>query len=268
MKYKNLQSGFTIVELLIGLLAASIVTYAAMSLYITQHKQMIVQDQVADVQSNIRSAATVIADAVRMAGYNVPGGITSIETFNSNPDSILVTYDSGKLDDVELTHDMTQYTSDLTCQDQDISALQEYETIYIYDPVGEVGEFLEVSRILEGPARIRHDAPLSRIYLTGTKVLSLVSTRFYIDQSNPDHPNLMIQTSNGTPSVFSENVVDLNFRYYLSSGAILNQTNAWKMIRMVEIDLVARTDQPDDEFFGGYRTRSFNLKAKVRNLGF
>ena len=75
MTNRKVQMGFTIIELLIGLLAASIVTYAAMSLYITQHKEMIVQDQVADMQANIRSAAMVIAEAVRMAGYNIKGGL-------------------------------------------------------------------------------------------------------------------------------------------------------------------------------------------------
>jgi prepilin-type N-terminal cleavage/methylation domain-containing protein len=90
------QRGFTLIEILIGLVAASLVTYAAMSLYITQHKEMVVQDQVADLQSNVRAAAEVIAKATRMAGYNVPGWILPIESSDSNPDTIVVTYDSGQ----------------------------------------------------------------------------------------------------------------------------------------------------------------------------
>lgn len=268
MTERKAQSGFTIVELLVGLLAAAVVTYAAMSLYITQHKEMIVQDQVSDVQSSIRAAATVIADAVRMAAYNVPNGITAIETYDTNPDSIVITYDSGKLVDVKLTNDMTQLSSDLTCQGYDLSNLQESESIYLYDAAADVGEFLVADRILEGPSRIRHTVDLSRVYPEGSEVISLIRVKFYVDQSNADHPNLMIQTYGSTPEVFSENVTDLDFRYYLSSGAILTQTNASKLIRMVEIDIVGRTDQPDEDFFEGYRTRSFSLKAKVRNLDF
>lgn len=262
------QSGFTIVELLVGLLAASVVTYAAMSLYLTQHKQMIVQDQVADVQNNIRAAAQVIAEAIRMAGYNVHGGISAIETCNSNPDTILITYDSGKLDDVELTHDMTQVSSDLTCQNYDISAIQENETIYIYDPAADVGELFTATRILEAPARIRHDLPLTRAYPIGSKISSLTRVRFFIDQSNPDHPNLMMQNFGSNPQVFAENVINLNFRYFLSSGAIVTQTSMPKLIRMVEIDIVGRTDTPDEDFITEYRTRNYSLKAKVRNLDF
>ena len=265
---RKLQSGFTIIELLIGLLAASIVTYAAMSLYITQHKELIVQDQISDMQANIRSAATVIAEAVRMAGYNVHGGMSAIETYNTNPDSIVITYDNGKLDGVKLSHDMTQVSSDLTCQDYDISNVQEGDELYIYDPVADAGEFFVVNRVLEAPARLRHDTPLNRTYPEDSEVISLSRVKFYVDQSDVDHPDLMMQNYGSNPSVFAENITDLNFRYFLTSGGVVTQTNTPSLIRMVEINLVGRTDQPDEDFAENYRTRDFTLRVKVRNLDF
>ena len=67
------RSGFTLVELLIGILMACIVVYAAMSLYVTQHKEMIVQEQVSDMQKNLRAALYFMEREIRMAGCDPTG---------------------------------------------------------------------------------------------------------------------------------------------------------------------------------------------------
>jgi hypothetical protein len=77
----------------------------------------------------------------------------------------------------------------------------------------------------------------------------------------------MFQSFGLDPVVFAENIIALNFRYYMENGSIVAQTASPQNIRMVEIEVVGRTDSPDDEFFTEYRTRSFNLRVKVRNLG-
>ena len=117
------RSGFTLVELLIGILMACIVVYAAMSLYVTQHKEMIVQEQVSDMQNNIRAAAEVIARAARMAGYNTPETMEAIETHNTNPDTIVITYDSGILEAVVLEYPMASVTADLRCDGHNLEEI-------------------------------------------------------------------------------------------------------------------------------------------------
>lgn len=229
---------------------------------------MVVQDQVADLQSNVRAAAEVIAKAARMAGHNVPVWIFPIESSDSNPDTIVITYDSGNLINVQLTMAMPQLTSDLVCQGHDLSNLPENSAVYIYDPADDQGEFILASRSMSAPARIRHDTmPLTRFYPVGSPIISMNRIRFYVDQSDSLHPNLMIQSFGLDPVVFAENIVALNFRYFMENGAIVTQTASPQNIRMVEIEVVGRTDLPDDEFFTDYRTRSFNLRVKVRNLG-
>lgn len=250
-----------------GLLAASIVTYSAMSLYITQHKQMIVQEQVADLQSNTRAAAELIARTVRKAGYNIMGNLSAIETCNSDPDTIVLTYDSGTLDGVCLCQTMPQPSSDLNCQDYDLSSLPENASVYIYDTLSGIGEMFVASRTLTVPSRIRPTAPLSRSYPVGSIIVGMNRIRFFIDRSNPDHPDLMIQNFGSVPEVFAEDIIDLNFRYFMADGSIVTQTAAPANIRMVEIDVVGRSGGPDDDFFSEYRTRSFSIRVKVRNLG-
>lgn len=261
------QRGFTLIELMIGMFIACIVSYAAMSLYITSHKEMIVQDQIADLQSNVRAAAEIMGKAARMAGNNVLGGVSAIETYDSNPDTIVITYDSGNLTAVELEQVMPQFSSDLNCQNHDLSGLRENASVYIYDTVADIGEFFVATRTLTAPSRIRHETmPLLRIYPVGSKVIQMNRVRFYIDGSNSDHPNLMFQSFGTNPVVFAENITDLNFRYFMENGSIVTQTASPKDIRMVEIDVIGRTDSPDDEFINDYRTRNFSLRVKVRNL--
>ena len=264
-KNKN-QAGFTIIELLVALLAASVVTYAAMSLYITQHKQMIVQEQITDMQNNVRAAAELIAKAARMAGYNIPITMNAIETYNSNPDTIVLTYDSGIIENTRLEQTMTSLTADLNCNGHNLTNLIEGSSVYIFDPDAEVGEFVLVTSVLSGPARIRHDLPVARLYPMGSKVISLNRVRFFVDQPDTLHSDLMIQTYGMTPQVFAENIIGLNFRYFLDNGSIVTQTATPEKIRMVEIDVVGRTASADEEFVTNYRTRNFTLRVKVRNL--
>ncbi|UCE65969.1 MAG: hypothetical protein JSU85_14115 [Candidatus Zixiibacteriota bacterium] len=266
MVRKKSQSGLTVVELLVGLIAGSVVMYAAMSLYISQHKQIIVQEQIADMQSNIRAATEVIARAVRNAGYNILGGLSAIETHNSNPDTIVITYDSGKLVNVRLEQAMPQTSSDLNCQDHDLSALPENASVYIYDTLANVGEFFLASRTMTAPSRIRPANPLSRIYPAGSIIISMNRVRFFIDRSISEHANLMLQSFGSNPEVFAENIIDLNFRYFMADGSIVTQTSTPENIRMVEIDVVGRTDLSDDDFITDYRARNFTLRVKVRNL--
>jgi len=265
MRNLRIQSGFTLIELLIGVLMASIVTYAAMSLYITQHKQMIVQDQIADMQANTRAAAEVIANAVRKAGMNAPKS-AAIGTADTNPDTISVMYDSGTLDDVQIEYAMPTTSAELRCDGHDLSGVAEEDWIYLYDPYTDVGEFLQVTHVQNSDHLQHNSMPTTRLYPAGTRVIKVNQIKFYIDQSNPDHPTLMLQTIGSQPQPFAENIIDLNFRYYLTSGAIVTQTNTPELIRMVEIDVVGRTDDPDAEFFTDYRTRNFTLRVKVRNL--
>ena len=262
----NNQRGFTILELLIGLLAASILSYAALSLYITQHKQMLVQDEIADMQDNLRASAEVLASTIRLAGLNAPKS-TAIEGHNSNPDTIAVNFDSSVLRNVKVSENIADASSDIYCVGSDLSGIIPDEYYYIFDPFTDTGEFFIVTGIMNSD-RIQHDTtPLSRLYPAGSRILKMNRIRFFVDRSDTSHTNLMMQTFGSEPQIFAENVANLNFRYFLNNGAIVDQTNTPDKIRLVEIDLEGRTASRDRALFNQYRTRNFTLRVNVRNLG-
>jgi prepilin-type N-terminal cleavage/methylation domain-containing protein len=64
------QKGITLIELLIALVICGMVAAGTYRLFIAQNKAYIVQDQVADVQQNIRSAMELMVRDLRMTGYD------------------------------------------------------------------------------------------------------------------------------------------------------------------------------------------------------
>ncbi len=261
-------AGFTLIELLIAVFLAAIVTSAAMAIYIAQHKQLIVQDEVTDMQANIRAAAVELTSKIRMAGYNVPEMIPSLEAKNTNPDTIIVTYDGGGLQDVTIEHQMPLPSAELRCDGHDISGLHDNDWVYIWDPFNERGEFFLVSHVQVAACHIQHNTmPLIRCYPAGSMLIMLNQFKYYIDNSDADHPNLMVWTPQTGAQVFAENITDLNFQYVLASGQIVDTFADEDMVREVIITLDARTDKQDLEFHTGYRTRDLDTRVKVRNLG-
>ena len=92
----NSQQGFTLVELMVTLVIAFIVTGAAYAAYVVQQKNYTTQEQVAEIQQNLRIGVEIMTREMRMAGYD--------PTF------------SGKYGIVEATADRLKFTTDL-CED-------------------------------------------------------------------------------------------------------------------------------------------------------
>lgn len=272
MLHVNLRSdasrGFTIIELLIAVLLAGIVTSAAMGIYITQHKQLLVQDEISDMQASIRAAAVELSTQIRMAGYNVPEGIPELEAYNTNPDTIVVTYDAGNLEDVQIEHQMPNPSAELRCDGHDLTGINDGDWVFIYNPESDSGEFFEITEVQYASSHIQHRTmALSRAYPAGSWIVKLNRFKFYIDNSDSAHPNLMVWAPGMGAQVYAENITRLNIQYVLASGILVDVPPTPDMVREVVIDIDARTDRADDEFETPYRTRSLTTRVMVRNLG-
>jgi Tfp pilus assembly protein PilW len=72
MKNKVIQNqrGITLIELIVAFVIFSFVSAASYRLFVSQSKAYAVQDQVVEIQQNIRSAMELMLRDVRMAGYD------------------------------------------------------------------------------------------------------------------------------------------------------------------------------------------------------
>ena len=65
--------GFTLIELLVAIAIASVVMAGIYSAYYSQQRSYVVQEQVAEIQQNLRAAMYFMAKEIRMAGCNPTG---------------------------------------------------------------------------------------------------------------------------------------------------------------------------------------------------
>ncbi len=69
------ERGFSLAELIIALAIALVLLSAVYSLFSTQNKQLVNQEQVAEMQQNARMAMEMMVHDIQMAGYNPTGGL-------------------------------------------------------------------------------------------------------------------------------------------------------------------------------------------------
>ena len=264
MKINN--KGTTLLEMAIGILLTGVIVSSALSLYLTQHKHLLIQDQVSDMQSSVRAAMGELTNSVRMAGCDIPASINCIIARDCNPDTIILL--SNRTYGIQIEHAMPTPSAELRCDGHDLSPLHEGDTLFIYDPYMRSGEFFYVTQIQYASSNIQHNTMnLGHSYPQGSRIIWLSKKRYYIDSSNPSHSNLMVQVNNGAPQVFAENITDLQFKYVLSSRDTVDVPIIADMVRNVIISVTARSDQPDPDFQNQYRTRTLTTTVKVRNLG-
>ena len=66
----SLEQGFTLVELMIAMAISGFIVSAIYMAYISQQRTYTAQDQVAEMQQNLRAAMTILSNEIRMAGYD------------------------------------------------------------------------------------------------------------------------------------------------------------------------------------------------------
>jgi len=265
-KIKN-NSGMSLIEMLIGLFLAGLVTTSVFEVYINQHKNWMIQDDVTNIQQNGRAAIDELSRHIRMAGHALPFGIQSIEAYDTNPDTIIVNYVSDGCD-ATISDPMPNPSSELKLVGSDVSCFHEDQWAYIWDPVTQTGEFFLITHVQVAASKIQHNTmSLSKKYDQGAILLSLSRLKYYIDNSDTLHPNLMLEMPGQAPQVYAENIEDLQFRYTMKNGSIYDTPPIIDDLREVHITVKARSDKPDIDFEDEpYRKREYATKVNLRNI--
>lgn len=262
------QNGTSFLEVIIALVLMGIITTAIFQVYVAQHKNYLVQEDVTEIQQSARASVDVIATSVRMAGYQIPENILPIVPENTNPDTITVVYLIGDCL-ATLSEDMSGPSAELHLGTSDISCFQDGQRAYIYELQANYGEWFDITSVDTDQNRFRHQTmELSRNYNTGSNIYSLNEVKFYIDNTtDPDHPCLMLQLNGESPQVFAENISDLQFQYKMKNGMISDEPIMVNDVREVSISLTGHSNHPDyDQSTDTLRTRTFTTKVSVRNL--
>jgi len=266
------EKGVTLIELMIALMMSSVLIAAIYRTFIVQQKTYTVQDQVADMQQNVRASISRMMSEIRMAGFgncdnvlSLPGGVNGFtQVITITPDGKTMTIVGGfkqvKRDNGDpilinsVGKDVTgKYTLTLN-----------YST-HNFD--GSQHRFISIGGLVSNTVSSRSrnvltlDLPLTLIPNTGTPIFKIQAVTYSLGLSGGKMVLQRDENTGGGGFAVAENIEDVQFEY--PSQHISPASNA-----VVWMSVAARTDMSDPEFKGGdgFRRRQIASNIYVRNI--
>jgi prepilin-type N-terminal cleavage/methylation domain-containing protein len=258
--------GFTLVEVLIAAVIALIAVAAGFKVFINHNRNHVIQVGVTNMQQNGRATVDELVHKIRRAGYLLPKGLPALSAWDSNPDTIAISFMIEPVCSATISDPMPQPSSELKCIGSDITCFRDDIWAYIYDPYVDSGEFFFITHIQEDAIHIQHNlAPLTKRYPSGSQIYMIEYRKYYIDDTDTLHPKFMVQGIDSIPEIYADDIADLQFKYKMADGAVLDTIWKDRYVREVMINLVARTAK-SDLFLGHYRNDTLTTRVRVRNL--
>jgi prepilin-type N-terminal cleavage/methylation domain-containing protein len=272
------QSGFTLAELLVALLIVGAITAASFNFYKAEHNNMIVQENVSDMQTSLRSSLDEIVRTTRNAGANLPSGISPILVTNTNPDTLEIRYAAMGCNATVGDHTQKQQANPIFVdKGSDLSCYTVGDKLFLWHTTLGFGEYFVVTKLSTnkgtGWEEIHHGlADLSVDPVFGDVIVKMQAHKYFIDQSNKDHPRLM-RSINGEPAqIYADNITDFQARFVLTNGDSVQALAASDTVATALLSMFAHTELVDAEAvkFGndGRRTRHLGTEVVLRNNRF
>ena len=85
--------GFTLIEILVAMVIAAIVMTSVYSVYYSQQRSYIIQEEVAAMHQNLRAAMSIMEREIRMAGCNPTGDASNVGFLDNQTNRIQFTED-------------------------------------------------------------------------------------------------------------------------------------------------------------------------------
>jgi prepilin-type N-terminal cleavage/methylation domain-containing protein len=256
------KNGLTLIELLIALVLSSILIAVLYQIFVSQQKTYTVQDQVADMQQNIRVAIDQMTREIRMAGYggdmlaifgNI-NGFTNIITPADNSITILFADQVGVL-----KQNATKDTNQLKVTNASIFNTDKKK----YLCLNGLNHYLIQSVITD---TITLTTSLTEDHLINEPVYIIKAITYSLGLSGGKTVLRRNENTGGGAQPLAENMESLQFTYFDADG---NVTSNPPDIRMVRAVVTSKTNMSDPEYKGGdgHRRRTLSSNIKVRNMG-
>jgi prepilin-type N-terminal cleavage/methylation domain-containing protein len=308
MKEKRLNNqGFTLTELLVAMAIASIVLSAIFVTFKSQQDSYVVQSQVAMTQQNVRGAMQLISRDVQMAGYYTNfetstismdwdgmGGnesmrpliyardnISGVTGIKNNTDLVVIVKASMETKRVFGDSDSASGTTALLPTAAGELAQNNY-AILVKEDLSRA-DFFKIDAMTGTTLTL--SPPIDETYSTGDLIYRADIIIYYVsDADDPDHPKLMRRNlgNNEGVQVVAEDIDNLQFRYVLEDGSVVDAAFNEGDVRAVEIYLLGKTrnkirgyTDPNTYNIGNrsvtpndhYRRRLLMALIKTRNRG-
>jgi len=295
MRDRKGERGLTLVELLVALVLSSILIFVLYKTFIRQQKTYTVQEQVFDMQQNVRAMMARMVREIRMAGFgriageHVPGvgyvsRILPVQFRNTNGTVIsypnvlnrdqpspgwltIVTAVNSPSLSAHLIGSSSRYeiTVDRVNYERNRTLFDEGNKRYISIDGVESNAITDIAEeTVDGKTRyhliLQH--PLEYNHRPNALVYPITAVSFQIQgREEPGESRQPI----------AENIKELTFEYFSTDG---EATASDEDIRMIRVAVTAETSMGDPDFKDnirdnkGYRTRQMASNIQIRNLAF
>jgi len=273
------RKGMTLIELLVALVISGLLVGGVYRTFVSHQHTYTIQEQVVDMQQNARLAIHRMTRELRMAGFG-GGGVNAWATFfskgpvygaynnvvNPGADATSVTVVEGYQTLVPTTLSVNATSGDTSIFVNDASSFDTGVRQYI--SINGV-ESHRITQIAGNEIRFPGWDKLTNDHLAGEKVY-LVMAITYSRAQLPDGKWALLRDDHlgGGSQPVAENIESLQFAYFDANG---NITANPPDIRMIQVNIVARTDQTDPDLAkvgDGFRRRTLSSNIQLRNLLF
>jgi len=277
-------NGLTIIELIVVLLLAAAITAAIYKTFPAHQKAIISQEQVTEMQQQLRAAMTIMQREIRMAGYN--------PLRSAACGSWMLT---ARANEMKFAIDITGGESDGIDNDGDGYVDEGGESIYPDGDCNDTNETITYSLYTNprGIPTLGRKASVSGLTQTIAENIQAVGFAYAFDADGDGQ----LDRDPGSNAIFWAIDADGDGRLCLNldtnhdgevdekddpAGQALNPPVAIGTIRAVKIWLLARSEQPDTNFTNtgayavsnqrinandGYRRRLLAATVHCRNMG-
>ncbi len=272
------RKGMTLIELLVALVISGVLVAGVYRTFVSQQHTFAVQDQIVDMQQNVRLAINRMTRELRMAGFGrmddaffgkvvgkgggkVHGSIENIVTPGGGGSSVTVVGGYQTL----TTLSANAASGSNTIQVNDATGLDLLKRQYI--SINGV-ESHQISKITGNLIEFKAGETLNEDHLAGEPVFLIMAITYSRGISEGKWALLRDDNLGLGPQPVAENIESLQFVYLDANG---NVTANPADIRMIQVNLVARTDQTDPELAktgDGFRRRILISNIQLRNLLF
>jgi prepilin-type N-terminal cleavage/methylation domain-containing protein len=282
--------GFSLVELLVVVAILGLVMMSITSLYKSTERTAYTQDEVVDVQQNIRIAMDQIARDLRMAGFMIPAGQDPISPATADSLTIQTSSAAGRMArvDADFTSPSTSTTPidvsiafaemvDLFEKDDYVRIIrppnhtQPIDNTFLVDGVNRGGPILTLKGFGVAGVDYKSGDVIVRVPSSGVAHPNTITYSLADDPSSSDASmHLLQRNATGTGSLaVADNITTLQFTYLLDEGTETDAPAAGELddIRAVRVTIMGATDatKTGQEQYSGVKTRGLTNLVKLRN---
>jgi prepilin-type N-terminal cleavage/methylation domain-containing protein len=270
------EKGLTLIELLVALTITGLLVGGLYRTLTGQQKTYVIQEEVVDMQQNVRAAINRLITEIRMAGFGNVSMVLPVTytggTFNNVLN--LNTPTAGSLTFVTAVGGTSTLTVEgVVGQNQIVvSTLTDAGGNPLFDTgnrkyisIGGL-ESHEITAVDNVTRTINLNGPLTFYHAISTPLFTVMALTYQVASVNGIPTLMRNENMGGGAQPLSDNIENLQFTYLDADG---NITANPLDIRIITVSLTAKTEKqdPDLEVGDGYRRRQIASNIHLRNMG-